>query len=382
MAGNGSLFQRKKDYKWYLIVSKGYDPNYKHGKGGYPQEWIDLETIDEREAKRKQKIIAADIAAGRFHAPAKITLNELIERWIAHGWKRELKRRTIEEYKKLVKTHIKDGLGKELIKDIKPKHIRDLIESKESQYTRKKLYIVLNSSFKLGLADDDLDIAENPCGRVIAPTIKGIKHPTWTADEAKKFLSQVRFSREYGIFLCCLTTGMRIGEVLGLRWIDIDFTKKTISINQTLEEKEKGNPEPKFGTPKTESSKAPLLMTDLLCKELQRIETRQKEERVKVGPFYKNYGLVFTAFDGRPVHLENLRSKYFNGAIEKAGVTKIRIHDMRHSAATLLLNAGISLDIIQRYLRHAQRDTTEIYAHNNDPELLREATEKMDKVLS
>ncbi len=381
MAGTGSLFQRKKDHRFYYIISRGYDPNLRNGKGGYKYEWIDLETTDPKEADRQAKIIKGQIAAGKFHSPAKITLEELFTRWLAHCEKKGLKRRSIEEYRKMIKSNIPEGLKNELIKDIKPKHIRELIESKKSQYTKKKLYIIFNSAYKLGLADDDLDLPENPCERIIAPTIKKVKHSVWSADEAKKFLDNTKGTREYGIFLCCLTTGMRIGEVLGLRWQDIDLENKIININQTLEEKTKGDSRPVFGTPKTDASQAPILMTGLLADELKKIRARQNEERMKQRKTYKDYDLIFTSFNGSPVHLENLRNRYFNKAIELSKVTKIRIHDMRHSAATLLLSTGISLDIIQRYLRHAQRDTTEIYAHNEDIELLRTATKKMDQLL-
>jgi integrase len=380
MSGDGSLFQRKKGQTYYLIISRGYDPGLNNGKGGYKKEWIDLETTDETEAKKRKKAIMAKEELGKFHNP-KITVDDLFNRWLEHCKNKGLKRRTIEEYKKIIDSHITKPLGKFKLTELKAKHIRELIESKQSQFVARKIYIVFNSAFKLGMSDDDLDIGENPCTRILAPKVKRVKHPVWSADEAKKFLKQTFGAREYGIFLCSLTTGMRIGEVLGLRWQDVDFKNKTITINQTLEEKIKGDPRPQFGTPKTEASQAPVLMTDLLVTELKKIETRQKEEKMKSRKTYKNYGLVFANFKGEPVHLENLRNKYFNGAIEKAEITKIRIHDMRHSAATLLLSMGISLDTIQRYLRHAQRETTEIYAHNDSIELIREATEKMNRIL-
>jgi integrase len=380
MAGDGSLFQRKKGQTYYYIISRGYDPGLNNGKGGYKKEWIDLQTADEAEAKKKVKDLKAKEQLGKLHIP-KITLNDLMDRWLEHCKNKGLKRRSIEEYKKIIEKHIKPPLGKFKLTELKAKHIRELIESKESQFTARKIFIIFNSAYKLGLADDDLDIGENPCTRIIPPKIKRIKHPVWTAEEAKKFLKQASGTREYGIFLCGLTTGMRIGEILGLRWEDIDFKAKTITIIQTLEEKIKGDPRPVFGTPKTDASQAPILMTDLLAGELKKIESRQKEEKMKFRKTYRNYNLVFANFHGDPVHLENLRNKYFNGAIIKAGITKIRIHDMRHSAATLLLSMGVSLDMIQRYLRHAQRETTEIYAHNESIELIREATEKMNEIL-
>lgn len=398
MAGEGTLYQKKDTKKWWLVVSKGYDPNYNKGKGGYPQDWIDLETTDEKEAISRAKVIRGQLEDDSLNNPAKITLADLLGRWMDYTKKKRnrktgkpLKRRTIEEYEKIVKTYLNGGLSKMTLPKIHSKHIRDLLQDIESPFAANKVYIILNSAYKLGISDGDLGIRENPCEKILEkPVVPDKKHKTWTSDEAKRFLLQVRFAREYGVFLCCLTTGMRIGEVLGLRWCDIDMEKRTIAVRQTLEQKEKGNPDPRFGTPKTDASQADLLMTDMLCKEFERIKKRQGEEKKKAKKLYRDYDLVFCNFNGTPIHLENLRNRVFNKAIkdldaevkkidENASFPKIRIHDMRHSAATLLLSQKVPLEIIQRYLRHANRQTTEIYAHNEDPKLLKEATKAMER---
>jgi len=375
VAGKGSLVE--KNGKWYLVLS------INEGGGKYRQKWLALKAKTKAEAKKEQNLIWAERERGEWVEPAKITVNEIYERWIYHLRNRAKPagRRTIEEYEKIYRNHIRDYLGHVKIQKLTAKMVRELIESKDSPHKARRTYDVLNAMLNLAYKDGDTGIKENVCKRLTPPKLEKGAPAYWTAEQCKRFLAALRDHRYYAVFLCAMTTGMRIGEVLGLRWQDIDLRKKILYVNQKLEAKEKGNPKIQIGNPKTKASKAPILMTDLLIKELKRVKERQMFEKSGYLEEYEDFDFVFKNLKGGPVNLEYLRRKVMNKVIREIGLPRIRVHDLRHSAATLLRSMGVDIRTIQRYLRHADLSATQIYTHDDDVEFLRDATEKMNQAL-
>jgi integrase len=376
MAGKGSIVE--KNGKFYDVISINL------GNKKYKQKWISLDAKTYNDAVKERNKIWTDRERDEWIEPSKVTLNQCYEPWIKHLRNRPKPagRRTIEEYIRLYENHIKDHLGSIPLQKLTAKQIRELIESKNSQYKARRTYDVMHAIIELVRKDGDLGLKENVCKRLDPPKLEEVERKPWKAEQCKTFLKAARISRDYGVFLCAMTTGMRIGEVLGLRWQDVDLKKKELYVNQKLEKKEIGNPEIKTGSPKTKASKAGLPMTPLLAGELERVQQRQRFERKKYREKYKDLDFVFTNTVGGPVSLEDLRDREFNPSILKAQVPKIRIHDLRHSAATLLLSMGFDIKTIQRYLRHADLSATQIYTHDDDLELLRQASEKMNEALS
>jgi integrase len=376
MAGKGTL--AFKNGKWYLVVL------ITEGPKNYRRKWIPLKAKTESEAKKERNIIWAEREKEEWIEPKKITINDCYERWIKHlkSRTRPAGRRTIEEYERIYANHVKDALEHVLLQKLTAKQVRELIESKDSQFKARRTYDVLNAIINLAYQDGDTGIKENVCQRLKEkPKIEKREPRIWNLEECKAFLNIVKGNRYYGVFLMAMTTGMRIGEVLGIRWSDVDIENKVFMVNQKLELKEIGNPEIKVGDPKTKASKARLLMTEVLAEELKRIKKRQAEERPGYKEKNKDFDFIFTNTAGSPVILEDLRDREFNQAINNAEIRKIRIHDLRHSAATLLRGFGIDIKTIQRYLRHADLSATQIYTHDDDVEFLREATEKMNDAL-
>lgn len=162
----------------------------------------------------------------------------------------------------------------------------------------------------------------------------------------------------------------------------MDLDKGTVKLRQKLV---KPGRNPIFEqTLKTESSEALIVLTPTVIDELNKLHKRQSEERLVHGESYNDYNLIFTHFNGSPVHLENLRRQVFNPAIEKSGLPKIRIHDLRHSSGTLLYKLFKDMRLVQRYLRHTKLSTTaDIYVHDDDDiEMLQKAAQGMAKALT
>ena len=172
--------------------------------------------------------------------------------------------------------------------------------------------------------------------------------------------------------------GLRQGEALGLRWEDVDFQASTVSVRQTLE---RAGREPRFGEPKTTRSRRTINMPAVVATALRRHRTRQLEERLVMGGRWQDLGLVFTTTIGSAMDKGRVH-KSFKAILRSAGLPDIRYHDLRHTAATLLLAQGVDPRTIMETLGHSQIGMTlNTYGHVM-PALQREAAAKMNAVLS
>jgi integrase len=170
----------------------------------------------------------------------------------------------------------------------------------------------------------------------IAPS--GRASSSWTAEEAGKFLAAVAYDRLRACWWLLLTRGMRRGELLGLRWEDIDLDARRLRIVRTRVVVDGQVVE---SAPKTASSRRLMPLDAALVAELRAHRRRQLEERLRAGEAWGDSGFVFTDELGRPVRPDTLSGR-FDALIAKAGVRRIKLHDGRHSAATMLLEDGTS----------------------------------------
>jgi integrase len=386
MAGNGTLYQRKSNSKWYLVYNTGRKIVNKKGKEVYEQKWHDLETADKNIAKEKAKLVRADLARGKNIEPSKMMVGEIVSEWsegnktrISERTGKKLNRRTVEEYNKIIHNHIIPEVGATPIKKFGRKEVQTLIEKKniESGFTARKIYVILKSSFDYVFKDDEWFI--NPCTKVTAPKQPKIKHKIWTADQALTFLEESKNNHpafKYGIFLMSLHQGLRIGEVLGLPIENVNLIKGTALISQKLTRIE--------GKWIIEE----LVKTDSTCRTIILTPTVIEVLKQLIGN--RTDGLVFLAEEGGFVRLENLRNRGFNSLIrlynrkvdkEPYKLPKIRIHDMRHSAGTLLYKLFKDIKLVQLYLGHATISmAADTYIHEDD-DMLREAAAAMDEAL-
>ncbi|MCK9268434.1 MAG: site-specific integrase [Alkaliphilus sp.] len=368
----GHLRRRGKKGTLYLIVDLPSEP------GKRRQKWISLKTADKNIAREKAKRELAKINLGLYTEPTKVTFGQCIDSWLEDCKKRGLATRTLEDYAVTAKNHVYPPLGGIPLHQVTSRKVKTLLATKQKQspFVARKTYVLINSVFKYAKYEEITD--KNPCNDVKPPVTPDTSQPVWSLEQAVKFLRVIRnhYRHYYGLFLCALTTGMRIGEVLGLRWSDIDLQGRKIYPRQKLIRAGK-NPMIENRL-KTKASKQPLLMTGILAAELK----RKLPERENIAQVY-DHDLIFTNTVGGTVHVSNLRSRIFIPAARKAKVPVIRIHNLRHSAATLLLAAGVPIELIKRYLRHAHLATTSnFYVHDDDTAFLEEATEKMNTMFS
>jgi integrase len=174
---------------------------------------------------------------------------------------------------------------------------------------------------------------------------------------------------------------MRPEEYLGLRWVDVDFVKATVVVKRALVWRTKGGGW-YFTEPKTSRSRRTIPLPSSMIRCLVQHKRRQSEERLKLGSEWQDHDLVFTTGLGTPLNISNLTRKHFKPALERAGLPKtIRLYDLRHTCATLLLGAGENPKVVSERLGHASIILTlDVYSHVL-PDMQRAATDKLENLL-
>ena len=206
------------------------------------------------------------------------------------------------------------------------------------------------------LARNPADAADPPKKSAAART----ELRTWSADEVRAFLHSVSADRLAALFVLLATTGMRRGEALGLRWTDLDLDAARASVRQTVIVV---NHVPQLGQPKTAKSARPIELDPATVAALREHRRQQAAERLQVGAGWADRGLVFCQPTGQPIHPERLSEAFVRRA-RAAQLPTIRLHDLRHTRATLALGAGVHPKVVQERLGHSTIAVTmDIYSH-------------------
>jgi integrase len=205
--------------------------------------------------------------------------------------------------------------------------------------------------------------SRNPCDAADPPRMVGTeeeKTQAWTSLELRQFLAAVKHDRLYPLWLTLAMTGLRRGEALALRWADLDLERARLSVRRSLV--------PINGTvevhePKTSRGRRLVALDPFTVSVLRGWSLRQKKERLEWGPDWMDSGLVFTRPDGKLLHPERV-TKAFSAAVKKTGLPRIHLHDLRHTHATLALEAGVHPKVVSDRLGHATvAITLDIYSH-------------------
>jgi integrase len=224
-------------------------------------------------------------------------------------------------------------------------------------------------------------ISYNPIMAVTPPELREREYTILDAKQALHFLEIAKPSRNYCVYLIALTTGMRIDEILGLRWEDIDFKKHVIKVSQQVIGVGK---DIEFGTTKGKRSRK-ILMIPLLESELKIRAKEQKEEMAKSEYKYAEYDLVFDTYKrnpGRPIASKNISQREFKVLLKRAKLPEMKFHELRHSMATLLIELHIPYEVIAQILGHVDTKLLEkTYSHPTEA-IQKEAMEKLSQALT
>jgi integrase len=218
----------------------------------------------------------------------------------------------------------------------------------------------------------------NPSDGVDRPRVPKYQIEPLTVEEARKFLDTAKEMEDpfYPLFVLAISTGMRAGELLGLEWEDVDLKNSRLSVRHTLINKTKT-----LAEPKTAKARRVIELTGLAVDVLKDHRKKQAETRLQESAWDSTYNLVFPTGIGTPFDHSHLTQRHFHPILEKAGLRKIRFHDLRHTAATLLLQAEEHPKVVQEMLGHSTISMTlDTYSHVI-PSMQKEAARKMDELL-
>jgi integrase len=196
---------------------------------------------------------------------------------------------------------------------------------------------------------------------VDAPPIKRTEMQTLTPEQAKILMDAAKGDRLEALYVVAVTTGVRLGEMLALRWANVDLDRSVLHVRENLERAEHGM---RIGTPKTEKSRRRIVLRSVAVTALREHRERQLGERLKAGALWRDQDLVFPSTVGTPSDPLRILKHEFKPMLERANLPRIRMHDLRHTAATLMRRAGVSIEVVSQVLGHADASTTmRIYPH-------------------
>lgn len=242
-----------------------------------------------------------------------------------------------------------------------------------SSSTAHRVHNVLHAALKDAVREGLLvrnvaDVAHAPRDRDFAPQL-------WSVSQARDFLTAARAERLGNLYLVAALTGMRLGELLGLRWRDVDLEARTLHVRMVL------GRDGELAEPKTRSGRRQIELSDLAVGALRAQRGQQAAERLRIGPAWRERDLVFTSTVGTALDGINTL-KAFRRFLARAGLPRIRLHDLRHLQASLLLAAGVHPKVVAERLGHSRVNVTlNTYSHLL-PTLQREAADVLDTLLS
>lgn len=354
-----------------------------HGEASYRERVINgskyIEgriTINGKSHSKYAKTITecrAKIDKLRFHGVKKNadehTLNEWIDKWLEEEVKPQRREKTYIDYKTIAKNHLIPSLGNFFLSELSRKDIQAFVDQQKRKglnpSTIKLQTTILSTCLKLAVKDEILD--KNPCQYLSFPKKEKTQRTWFSVDDLKKFLAIDTSKDTKGNALkFSALTGLRRGEVLALKWSDVDFTKNTVVVSKSLTWTEQGW---KISNTKTSESVRIIPLSD----EVLKILVDQKE-------LTKNNSMIFSRADGKIIGADNLRH-HLNVLLEQANLPQVRVHDLRHSFASILHGANVDYKTIQSLLGHASIQTTlNIYVHTNDQQK-KKAAQTMNNLL-
>jgi integrase len=365
--GDGTIFQRRKDGKivdgWIAEISLGPGAGrqtFYAKKRGDAREWLTAKL-------REQQL-------GLSRTGKRITTGQALATWLEQVAKPRVRPATYTRYSGLVLQHLIPSIGTVPLERLTPRHVQVMLNAKAAEgmaprsvhHLRAVLRTALNQAMRWG------DVPRNVAALTDSPRIEAHAITFLDAGQAGQLLAAARGERLEALYAVALALGLRQGEALGLRWQDIDLEARQLHVRHALQ---RIDGRLQLVEPKTVRSRRTITMPATVVDALREHQRRQLKEQMRI-----DGGFVFAHPDGSPLD-GTVVTHQFQKLLKRAGLPRLRFHDLRHSCASLLLAQGVSARMVMETLGHSNISTTmDIYSHVM-PSLRQEAADAMERVL-
>ncbi len=363
--GSGTVFQRQ-DGRWEAKFKVEETGKYKslYGK-------------TEKEAYNKLQEALFEQKKGTLATGPQQTVKQFLEYWLEDVQKPTVRLSTYVNNRIIVHKHLIPGIGHIKVQKLTAQHVQSFYARKLKEGTSasriKQMQALLHKA--LTHARRIKYVGTNVTEDVQLPRYEEYKSQILTPEQAQLLLQQAKERNVEVLLAVAVGTGMRKGEILGLRWSDIDFVKGTLQVSRTL------NYLPKYhyveGKPKTKSSERNILLPQFLIDLLKAHHVLHMEKRSKVGDAWVDRDLVFSNEVGDFIYPNTLLQQFYK-LLEEAGLPRMHFHDLRHSAATILLSQHVQVHMVQELLGHSDIATTLGVYGSVVQSMRKDAADKMD----
>jgi len=371
----GGIRKRSKN-SYQISISLGKNPE----TGYYDYHW---ETIKgtKKDAERRRAELINQITNGTYIPPHKTTVAEYLVRWLQDYAKPNLSPRGYERYSGIIKKDISPDLGHITLTQLKPEHIQKHynhlrergLSSGTIRYHHAVLHKALQTGIKWGL------LYRNPTDGVEISRKNNTEMRIWNELEVNHFLNVSKSSPYYALFHTALYTGMRRSELLAIKWADVDFIFNQISVHQSLHHLKDGSYV--LSQTKSVKGKRTIALSPSSVAVLQKHRVQQETISEAIGRKLTDNDFVFSSPEGKPLR-PNTITRAWAMMAKKAGVQPIRLHDARHTHASLMLKQGVHPKVVQERLGHSSiQMTIDIYSHVS-PGLQQAAVDGFDRMLN
>lgn len=356
----GSVIKRGSTYSIVLDLGRGPDgKRQRKWHSGYRTR---------KDAERARIELLARLDQGCYVEPSRLTFATFLrDQWLP-GLAGRVRPTTVHGYTTNLERYVLPRVGQVTLQRLTPAQLNTLyaallagggkdgrpLSARTVQAIHMTVRKALRDAARWGLvARNVAELADPP-----SPTRADMR--TWTAEELRRFLTHVEGERLAALWMLAASTGMRRGEVLGLRWVDVDLELARVAVRQTLV---LAGRQVVTSEPKTSRGRRSIALDPRTVAALRSWRAAQLEERLAWGAAWTDSGLVFTREDGTPMHPEWL-SDAFDWRVRTAGLPRIRFHDLRHTHASLGLAAGVPVKVMSERLGHSTSSfTADAYQH-------------------
>lgn len=364
--GSGGNVRRRKSGLW-----EGRYRQHGHQKAVYARSY--------REAQEKLRVALARADAGAQQPEGRTTTGAFLEEWLDTSVRPRLRPATVASYEDTVRRYVVPAIGRIALSKLSPEDVGRMLgglavrKPAISPTTQRYAYAVLRIA--LGRAYKSGRVLRNVATLVDPPAKARTEMHPLTSEQARGFLQAVTGDRLGPLYTVAIATGMRQGELLALRWSDLDLDAGMLAVRHTLRRKTH-----ELAEPKTPSARRVLRLATIATNTLREHRRRQLEERLAAGRHWQDHDLVFATGAGTPLDSRNV-TRALQDALARSGYPRQRFHDLRHAYATLMIESGEELTIVSKSLGHADLSTTaNVYAHLT-PAMQSRSAARMDAIL-